>query len=82
MAWGLVARKGSYHKWHIDADGFATFLDIICGVKVWIVAKPADLSQDQYGSREFSLKAVNPFCSDSPEGYVFEAVALTSSEML
>jgi hypothetical protein len=39
IRWGLAATKGAVHWWHIDSDGFATFIDVITGYKWWIVAR-------------------------------------------
>jgi len=42
IRWGLAATKGAVHWWHIDSDGFGTYLDVITGCKWWIVAKQKD----------------------------------------
>jgi hypothetical protein len=42
IRWGLAATKGAIHWWHIDSDGFATFIDVITGYKWWIVARERD----------------------------------------
>src|SRR5271168_1959482 len=39
IRWGLAATTGAVHWWHIDSDGFGTYLDVITGHKWWIVAK-------------------------------------------
>ena len=39
VRWGLAATKGAVHWWHIDSDGFGTYLDVVTGKKWWIVAK-------------------------------------------
>lgn len=41
--WGLAATAGTYHKWHIDTDGFGTHLDCKTGSKVWFIAKPKNM---------------------------------------
>jgi hypothetical protein len=46
--WGLAATSGAHHLWHIDCNGFCTYIDTQTGVKWWIVAKPKD------GSMHFS----------------------------
>jgi hypothetical protein len=40
--WGLAATSGAHHLWHIDCNGFCTFIDTQTGAKWWIVAKPKD----------------------------------------
>jgi hypothetical protein len=46
--WGLGATSGAHHMWHIDCDGFGTYIDTQAGAKWWVVAKP------KYGSTRFS----------------------------
>ena len=45
IRWGLAATKGAVHWWHVDSDGFCTFIDVIAGYKWWIVAKEKDSGQ-------------------------------------
>ncbi len=40
LHWGLADIKDSFHSWHIDSDGYGTFIDIMTGSKWWIVAHP------------------------------------------
>ncbi|KAJ3499602.1 hypothetical protein NLJ89_g10083 [Agrocybe chaxingu] len=40
MQWGLVATDGAFHPWHIDSDGFGTFVEIQTGRKWWVLARP------------------------------------------
>src|SRR5271169_4001099 len=40
IRWGLAATTGALHWWHIDSDGFGTYIDVKTGSKWWIVAKP------------------------------------------
>ncbi len=42
MRWGLAATCGGRHWIHIDADGLATFIDLQCGGKWWIVLCPPE----------------------------------------
>ena len=37
MRWGLAATAHTFSSLHIDSDGFATFIQVMCGMKVWIV---------------------------------------------
>lgn len=47
IRWGLAATTGAFHHWHVDSDGFGTFIDLIAGSKWWIVARPiGDLKHD------------------------------------
>jgi len=40
LRWGLAGLKGSYTFWHLDSDGFNTFIDVKNdeGEKWWIIA--------------------------------------------
>ena len=40
--WGLAATSGAHHLWHLDCDGFGTYVDVKVGAKLWIVARPKD----------------------------------------
>lgn len=40
--WGLAATSGAHHLWHIDCDGFGTYIDTQAGAKWWIIARPKD----------------------------------------
>ena len=40
IRWGIAATTGALHWWHIDSDGFGTYIDVKTGLKWWIVAKP------------------------------------------
>ena len=42
IRWGLAATTGALHWWHIDSDGFGTYIDVKAGMKWWIVARPKD----------------------------------------
>lgn len=37
--WGLAATAGALSWWHIDSEGFGTYVDTIAGLKWWIVAR-------------------------------------------
>lgn len=37
--WALAATGGAFHGWHIDSNGFATYIEPECGAKVWILAR-------------------------------------------
>jgi hypothetical protein len=38
--WGLAATAGAFSKWHIDCDGFATYVQTKVGAKWWVVIGP------------------------------------------
>ena len=39
--WGLAATAHTFTSLHIDSDGFSTFMQVMCGKKVWIVYRPS-----------------------------------------
>lgn len=49
IRWGLAATTGALHWWHIDSDGFGTYIDVKAGKKWWVVAKPKGRLPDQVG---------------------------------
>lgn len=38
MKWGLAATAGAHHVWHMDSEGYGTWVQPMCGVKFWFVA--------------------------------------------
>lgn len=38
LAWGLAATAPSFSRSHVDASGFATYVRVVLGEKIWIVA--------------------------------------------
>jgi hypothetical protein len=42
MRWGLAATKGARHWIHIDSDGLATNVDVLCGIRWWLLFTPSE----------------------------------------
>ncbi len=40
MQWGLAVTAGARHWVHIDCDGLGTFVNVLCGLKLWMLFKP------------------------------------------
>ncbi|KAG5337958.1 hypothetical protein C0989_008561 [Termitomyces sp. Mn162] len=40
MRWGLASTGGTLHPYHIDTNGFGTFIRVDTGIKFWILATP------------------------------------------
>ena len=64
MRWGLVVTLGAHHLWHIDCNGFATYIDTQTGMKLWFVARPKesqamDFSSTSLFTEGFQLNAAN-----------------------
>jgi hypothetical protein len=52
VRWGLAGTAHAVSTLHIDSDGFATFVQVKCGKKVWAVFRP---------SPTFPLSNINTF---------------------
>lgn len=39
IRWGLAATAGAITNWHIDTNGFCTYIDVQEGAKWWVVAQ-------------------------------------------
>jgi hypothetical protein len=64
MRWGLAGTTGAKHWWHIDSDGFGTFIDVQTGSKWWIIARPK-VSTEGIKQDDFSAFAdINLFLGD------------------
>ena len=40
VRWALASTAGSRHWPHLDSNGFATFVDVLTGMKFWILFRP------------------------------------------
>jgi hypothetical protein len=91
IRWGIAATTGAVHWWHIDSDGFGTYIDVQTGMKWWIVAKPKERisfqGSYQYDFSEFG--SINLFTQsgyelEKPNTFMWdlEAVALTPGTRL
>lgn len=51
IRWSIAGTTGALHRWHIDSDGFGSFIEPITGAKLWFVARPIDsLSPDTFNA--------------------------------
>ncbi|TFK63732.1 hypothetical protein BDN72DRAFT_902152 [Pluteus cervinus] len=76
--WGLAATDGTFHQWHVDANGFATFIDVHAGLKLWIIATP--LNPDDLANPTFT--AGFQVYHAMPKNCRIEAVILTAGDGL
>ncbi|KAG6884428.1 hypothetical protein C0993_011207 [Termitomyces sp. T159_Od127] len=44
MCWGLALTAGTYHYFHLDANGYGTFMTVDHGCKLWFFASPKNIS--------------------------------------
>ena len=81
MRWGLAGTANTVTFLHIDSDGFSTFVQVICGKKIWgIYCEAPDLplfSINTFLDKKFRL-------DDIVEGapYGFEALVLRPGDLL
>lgn len=81
MRWGLAGTANTITFVHIDCDGFATYIRVACGKKVWAI-----LREDP----QFPLSSIDTFLhknfrlDDFPDGanYGFEAIVLRPGDIL
>ena len=52
IRWGLAATAGAISYWHLDTNGFATYIDVKVGQKWWVVAEPKE-GGPSFGSKDF-----------------------------
>lgn len=76
--WSLVALRRALTGWHVDAHGFATWVQPMCGQKLWIMARRRDggcfSTKDFY--EEFDIAEPNV------EDWIVEVVVLQAGTRL
>lgn len=76
--WSLVGLKRALHRWHVDAEGLATWVQPMCGMKWWLLARRKDgspFSRNQFWV-EMDPDKLN--CSE----WIVEAVVLRAGTRL
>jgi hypothetical protein len=73
--WGLAAFNGAFHYFHIDSDGFGTFVEVKHGLKLWVVARPKE-SVASFGDIDGFLKRFGDGTSPNSDIWIVEAVVL------
>jgi hypothetical protein len=86
IRWGLAATTGALHWWHIDSDGFGTYIDVKTGLKWWIVAKPKKTisfqGSSQYDFSEFAsidLFTQSEYDVEAPCSFLWDLEAILLS---
>ena len=81
MRWGLAGTANAVTWMHIDSDGFATFIQVMTGKKVWAICRPFDelplSSTDIFLKDTFCLEQVPPKAL-----FDMEAVVLRQGDLL
>jgi hypothetical protein len=75
IRWGLAATPGARTWFHMDSNGFNTFIDIKCGYKGWMCIN------DKYG-HFMSIDAFKDFELDEAGDYQIEVILLTPGTRL
>jgi hypothetical protein len=78
IRWGIAATTGAIHWWHIDSDGFGTYLDVKAGLKLWVVATRKDRSFHSFGEISTYLQEEHRYEAEGPnlDRWDLEAVVL------
>ena len=78
LRWSLAATKDAFHDWHIDSDGYGTFINVMAGSQWWIVARPKLNSQ-----KVDIFNTISAFLEDDPNLKVeVEAILLQPGSKL
>lgn len=75
IRWGLAATAGAKTWFHIDSNGFNTFIDVKCGFKAWICIR------DELG-QFVAIDAFKDFELDDASRYQMEVVLLSPGTRL
>jgi hypothetical protein len=80
MRWGLAGTANAINFMHIDSDGFSTFVQVMCGKKVWAIYRE---------SPDLPLSSMNVFLDhfllddiDKNALYGLEAIVLRPGDLL
>ncbi|KAF8170798.1 hypothetical protein BJ912DRAFT_840117, partial [Pholiota molesta] len=83
VRWGLAATAGAFHRWHIDSDGFGTFIDPVAGSKWWIVACPrGNLEHDWFQETKWLKNDAFDLDKDGKGLFDVEAIVLQPGSRL
>jgi hypothetical protein len=73
VRWGLAGNTNAIHYWHIDSDGFGTFVEPLVGGKLWLVARP--LGDPDAFSRT-DIFSVEHYNMEGPNTHIFAVEAM------
>jgi hypothetical protein len=80
--WGLVAFNGALHYLHIDSDGFGTWVEVQCGLKLWVIVRPKDGTVPSFTDIDGFLKDFGEGNSPNQDQWTCEAVVLAPGSRL
>lgn len=75
IRFGLAATPGARTWFHIDSNGFLTFIIVMCGYKIWFCIRDQD-------GQFMVMDAYKDFELDDARGYYIEAILLTPGTRL
>ncbi|EDR13437.1 uncharacterized protein LACBIDRAFT_323084 [Laccaria bicolor S238N-H82] len=73
VRWGLAGNTNAIHYWHIDSDGFGTFVEPLVGEKLWLVARPLD---DPDAFSRTNIFSVEHYNMEGPNTHIFAVEAM------
>ncbi|KAH6902505.1 hypothetical protein BKA70DRAFT_1026160, partial [Coprinopsis sp. MPI-PUGE-AT-0042] len=76
MCWSLVAFDGALHYLHIDSDGFGTWVEVKCGLKLWVIARPKGGEVPSFTEIDGFLRCIGEGKAPNSEKWIIEAVVL------
>lgn len=50
MRWALASTGSAHHYWHIDSNGFGTFIKVETGIKLWLIARPKSQNFEEFAT--------------------------------
>lgn len=56
LNWATVATTDAYSPCHTDTDGLATMVTLACGVKLWALASPAEIDEEDEAEMRADLE--------------------------
>ncbi|RXW11431.1 hypothetical protein EST38_g14424 [Candolleomyces aberdarensis] len=80
IRFSLAATQGAHHYYHIDSRGDGTFIDVVKGEKLWVIAEPK-VRKKETSTRQWTKENLDLTCLD-PSQWNVEAVLLTEGTRL
>jgi hypothetical protein len=76
VRWGLVAFNGALHYFHVDSDGFGTWVEVKYGLKLWVIARPKSGGAPSFTEIDAFLSSIGVGRSPNCELWDLECVVL------
>ena len=80
LLWALASTADTFSGWHIDSNGFATFIEVKAGMKWWLIATPKE-GGTSFASPSIFLDDFDPYDANS-EHWDIEALLLQPGMIL